>query len=214
MKYQIVPVTPFQQNCSIIWCEKTKLAAVVDPGGDIQRIQQQLDSQGLTIEKILLTHGHIDHVGGAKLLSDATNVPIIGPHEDDEFWLSSLADQSKHFGFLPVAPFTPHQYLQAGDIVTVGEQSLQVLHCPGHTPGHIVFYSEKDKLAWVGDVIFKGSIGRTDFPQSSHTDLIASITQILWPLGRDVNFIPGHGPISSFGIEREQNPFVADQLFS
>jgi len=213
MKYQIVPVTPFQQNCSIIWCEKSKLAAVVDPGGDINRIEQQLEHHGLTLEKILLTHGHIDHVGGAKALSESTGVSIIGPHKDDEYWLSSLPDQSKHFGILPVEGFTPHQYLNAGDTVSVGEQSLQVLHCPGHTPGHIVFFSAQDKLAWVGDVLFKGSIGRTDFPMSSHNDLIESITTVLWPLGRDVTFIPGHGPISNFGAEREQNPFVADQLF-
>ncbi|QYJ91560.1 MBL fold metallo-hydrolase [Shewanella halotolerans] len=214
MKYQIVPVTPFQQNCSIIWCEKTKQAAVVDPGGDIERIQQQLAHHDLTLEKILLTHGHIDHVGGAKALADAAGVPIIGPHKDDAFWLETLPQQSKHFGFLPVAAFEPAQYLVSGDRVTVGEQSLEVLHCPGHTPGHIVFYSEADKLAWVGDVLFKGSIGRTDFPQSSHTDLINSITQVLWPLGREVSFIPGHGPISTFGAERQQNPFVADQLLN
>ncbi|MCG9736964.1 MBL fold metallo-hydrolase [Shewanella insulae] len=214
MKYQIVPVTPFQQNCSIIWCEKTKQAAVVDPGGDIERIQQQLAHHGLTLEKILLTHGHIDHVGGAKALADAAGVPIIGPHKDDAFWLETLAQQSKHFGFLPVAAFEPAQYLSSGDRVTVGEQTLEVLHCPGHTPGHIVFYSEVDKLAWVGDVLFKGSIGRTDFPQSSHQDLIRSITQVLWPLGREVSFIPGHGPVSTFGAERQQNPFVADQLLN
>ncbi|KIO35584.1 MBL fold metallo-hydrolase [Shewanella sp. cp20] len=214
MKYQIVPVTPFQQNCSIIWCEKTKLAAVVDPGGDIERIQQQLTHHGLTLEKILLTHGHIDHVGGAKALADATGVPIIGPHKDDAFWLETLPQQSKHFGFMPVAAFAPAQYLCSGDRVSVGEQTLEVLHCPGHTPGHIVFYSEPDKLAWVGDVLFKGSIGRTDFPQSSHQALIHSITQVLWPLGREVSFIPGHGPVSTFGAERQQNPFVADQLLN
>ncbi len=214
MKYQIVPVTPFQQNCSIIWCEKTKLAAVVDPGGDIERIQQQLEQNGLTIEKILLTHGHIDHVGGAKVLSQVTGVPIVGPHKDDQFWLDSLTDQSKHFGFLPVEAFSSDQYLQQGDTVTVGEQTLQVLHCPGHTPGHVVFFSAQDKLAWVGDVLFKGSVGRTDFPQSNHQDLINSITKVLWPLGRDVTFVPGHGPISNFDIERQQNPFVADQLFN
>ncbi|QLE85961.1 MBL fold metallo-hydrolase [Shewanella sp. Scap07] len=213
MKYQIVPVTPFQQNCSIIWCEKTKQAAVIDPGGDSERIEAQLAQLGLTLDKILLTHGHIDHVGGAIALSQRSQAKIIGPHKSDEFWLDSLPDQSKHFGFPLVNAFAPHQFLNHGDSVDVGEQSLQVLHCPGHTPGHIVFFSADAQIAWVGDVIFRGSIGRTDFPQSNHNDLINSITQVLWPLGREVTFVPGHGPISTFAEEREQNPFVADQLF-
>lgn len=212
MKYQIIPVTPFQQNCSLIWCEKTKRAAVVDPGGNIDRIQNEVTKLGLVLDKIILTHGHIDHVGGAKALAQAANVPIIGPHIADKFWIENLPKQSQNFGFPHCDAFEPDQYLQDGDNVQVGEQSLSVLHCPGHTPGHIALFSAKSKLAWVGDILFRSSIGRTDFPQSNHQDLIHSITEKLWPLGVDVEFIPGHGPISTFGEEREHNPFVADQL--
>ncbi|MCS6160638.1 MBL fold metallo-hydrolase [Shewanella baltica] len=212
MKYQIIPVTPFQQNCSLIWCEKTKRAAVVDPGGNIDRIQNEVTKLGLVLDKIILTHGHIDHVGGAKALAQATNVPIIGPHIADKFWIDNLPKQSQNFGFPHCDAFEPDQYLQDGDNVQVGEQSLSVLHCPGHTPGHIALFSAQSKLAWVGDILFRSSIGRTDFPQSNHQDLIHSITEKLWPLGVDVEFIPGHGPMSTFGEEREHNPFVADQL--
>ncbi|MCB2383838.1 MBL fold metallo-hydrolase [Shewanella sp. SR1] len=212
MKYQIIPVTPFQQNCSLIWCEKTKRAAVVDPGGNIDRIQNEVTKLGLVLDKIILTHGHIDHVGGAKALAQAANVPIIGPHIADKFWIENLPKQSQNFGFPHCDAFEPDQYLQDGDNVQVGEQSLSVLHCPGHTPGHIALFSAQSKLAWVGDILFRSSIGRTDFPQSNHQDLIHSITEKLWPLGVDVEFIPGHGPMSTFGEEREHNPFVADQL--
>ncbi|WP_144206787.1 MBL fold metallo-hydrolase [Shewanella donghaensis] len=212
MKYQIIPVTPFQQNCSVIWCEKTKLAAVVDPGGDIDRIVTEVNKLGLTLEKILLTHGHIDHVGGAKNLSNQLNIPIIGPHIADKFWLEGLAKQSQNFGFPHIDSFEPTEYLAEGDEVTIGEQQLAVLHCPGHTPGHIVFHSAESNLAWVGDVLFRSSIGRTDFPQSDHQQLIHSITQKLWPLGEKISFIPGHGPMSTFEDERQHNPFVADQL--
>ncbi|ABS08885.1 MBL fold metallo-hydrolase [Shewanella baltica] len=212
MKYQIIPVTPFQQNCSLMWCEKTKRAAVVDPGGNIDRIQNEVTKLGLVLDKIILTHGHIDHVGGAKALAQATNVPIIGPHIADKFWIDNLPKQSQNFGFPHCDAFEPDQYLQDGDNVQVGEQSLSVLHCPGHTPGHIALFSAQSKLAWVGDILFRSSIGRTDFPQSNHQDLIHSITEKLWPLGVEVEFIPGHGPISTFGEEREHNPFVADQL--
>ncbi|GAA0781986.1 MULTISPECIES: MBL fold metallo-hydrolase [Pseudomonadati] len=212
MKYQIIPVTPFQQNCSVIWCETTLKAAVVDPGGDIERVLTEVNKLGLTVEKVLLTHGHIDHVGGANKLALHLNVPIIGPHIADKFWLDSLPKQSQNFGFPAVEVFAPNQYLTDGEEVNVGEQSLSVIHCPGHTPGHIVFYSKVSGIAWVGDVLFRSSIGRTDFPQSNHQDLVNSITQKLWPLGNHVSFIPGHGPMSTFAEEREHNPFVADQL--
>lgn len=214
MKYQIIPVTQFQQNCSLIWCDKTKAAAVVDPGGNMERILAEVEKLGVKLEKVLLTHGHIDHVGAAKELSEHAGIPIIGPHKADRFWLDNLAKQSQHFGFVHCEPFAPTQYLESGDTVILGSLTLEVLHCPGHTPGHIVFFSASSSTAWVGDVLFHGSIGRTDFPQSNHQDLIHSITKVLWPLGRDVEFIPGHGPISTFGTERDQNPFVADQLFS
>ncbi|ACA87227.1 MBL fold metallo-hydrolase [Shewanella woodyi] len=213
MKYQIIPVTPFQQNCSLVWCDETMKAAVIDPGGDIDRILSEVKKLGVSLEKVFLTHGHIDHVGGAKQLSEQLNIPIIGPHKADIFWLDNLVEQSQHFGLKACEPFTSTQYLEDGDSVTIGNLTLQVLHCPGHTPGHVVFFCEKAKTAWVGDVLFHGSVGRTDFPQSNHDDLILSITKKLWPLGRDVEFIPGHGPISTFGSERDQNPFVADQLF-
>ncbi|MCL1113649.1 MBL fold metallo-hydrolase [Shewanella basaltis] len=213
MKYQIIPVTPFQQNCSVIWCDKTLKAAVVDPGGDIDRILAEITKLGLSVDKILLTHGHIDHVGGAASLAANLSVPIIGPHEADKFWLDNLVKQSQNFGFARAEAFEPTQYLKEGDVVTIGEQTVNVLHCPGHTPGHIVFFNAQSALAWVGDVLFRGSIGRTDFPQSNHQDLLHSITTKLWPLGKNVSFIPGHGPMSTFAEERQHNPFVADQLF-
>lgn len=213
MKYQIIPVTPYQQNCSLIWCNNTMKAAVIDPGGDLERILAEVKKLGVTVEKVLLTHGHIDHVGAAKRLADHLGITILGPHRDDSFLLETLPDQSSDFGFPPCEVLVPGEYLEDGSSVTVGEQTLKVIHCPGHTPGHVAFYSETDKRAWVGDVLFHGSVGRTDFPRSSHQDLIDSITKKLWPLGREVEFVPGHGPISTFGNERDQNPFVADQLF-
>ncbi|MFQ6371767.1 MBL fold metallo-hydrolase [Shewanella sp. YIC-542] len=212
MKYQIIPVTPFQQNCSLIWCEQTLKAAVVDPGGNIDRILDAVREHGLTLEKILLTHGHIDHVGGAAQLATEQQLPIIGPHEADNMWLAQLPAQSQKFGFPVSEAFVPDQYLQDGDEVTVGNSVLKVFHCPGHTPGHVVFWSAVDKLAWVGDVLFRGSIGRTDFPGSDYAALIDSISHKLWPLGAETRFIPGHGPMSTFAEERQSNPFVADQL--
>ncbi|MBT1446453.1 MBL fold metallo-hydrolase [Shewanella sp. JM162201] len=212
MKYQIIPVTPFQQNCTLLWCETTLKAAVVDPGGNLERIYAAIEQLGVTLDKILLTHGHIDHVGAAAKLADETGVAIEGPHSDDSFWLENLPRQSQNFGFAHCDAFEPARYLEEGETVSVGDCSLEVIHCPGHTPGHIVLFNREAKLALVGDVLFRGSIGRTDFPGSNHSALIHSITQKLWPLGNDVAFIPGHGTMSTFAEERAHNPFVADQL--
>jgi len=213
MKFSIIPVTPFQQNCTLIWCEVTGRAAVVDPGGDLDRILAKVDEKGVQLEKILLTHAHIDHAGGTHELATLKGLPIEGPQRGDLFWIESLAQQSQMFGFPQVAGFTPDRWLEDGDSVTVGEQRLQVLHCPGHTPGHVVFFHEKSRLALVGDVLFQGSIGRTDFPRGNHQQLIDSIRNKLFPLGDDVTFIPGHGPLSTFGEERRSNPFVSDRRY-
>ncbi|BDM63895.1 MBL fold metallo-hydrolase [Shewanella sp. NFH-SH190041] len=213
MKYVIIPVTPYQQNCTLMWCENTNKAAVVDPGGNLERIIEAVERHGVTVDKVLLTHGHLDHVGAAKQLAHHYGVEIIGPHEGDQFLLDDLPHQCQSFGFPPCEAFVPDHYLQDGDEVAVGDIRLQVLHCPGHTPGHIVFFNQDANMAWVGDVLFRGSIGRTDFPGSNHGQLLNAITTKLWPLGTDVAFIPGHGPGSTFGEERKHNPFVADQLF-
>ncbi len=210
IKYQIVPVTAFEQNCTVLWCDKTKKSAVVDPGGDLDRIVSVLKREGLSLEKILLTHAHIDHAGGTAELVKQFGVPIEGPHKEDKFWIDSLPQQSQMFGFPKVETFTPDRWLVGGDKVTVGESSFDVVHCPGHTPGHVVFFNSESQLALVGDVLFNGGIGRTDFPKGDHATLIKSIKERLWPLGNDVSFIPGHGPMSTFGQERRTNPFVAD----
>lgn len=210
MKYKTIPVTAYQQNCSLIWCEYTNKAALIDPGGDIEVLLAQVDALGLQLEKILLTHGHLDHVGGAKQIATRFEVPIIGPHQADAFWLQSLSKQAEMFGFLHADAFEPDQWLAQGDVVSVGDESLSVLHCPGHTPGHVVFYNEIDGIAFVGDVLFQGSIGRTDFPQGDYGQLIASIKETLLPLGDGVVFVPGHGPMSSLGHERTNNPFLQD----
>jgi len=210
MKYAIIPVTPFEQNCTLIWCESTNKAAVVDPGGDIARITAKISELDLQLEKILLTHAHIDHAGGTAELAASAQVPIEGPHIEDKFWIDGLPQQSQMFGFPSVEVFDPDRWLVDGDQITVGNEKLQVLHCPGHTPGHVVFFSETEQLALVGDVLFQGSIGRTDFPKGDHPTLISSIREKLFPLGDEVAFIPGHGPMSTFGQERRTNPFVSD----
>lgn len=206
----IVPVTPFAQNCTILVCETTREAAVVDPGGEVDRIIAQLDALQVKPTKILLTHAHIDHAGGTADLARRLQLTIEGPHEGDLFWIEGLPKQSAMFGFPDVEVFTPDRWLVDGDTVTVGNTTLQVIHAPGHTPGHVVFYSPDDRLALVGDVLFNGSIGRTDFPQGNHQQLIESIRGKLFPLGDDIEFICGHGPNSTFGAERRSNPFVAD----
>lgn len=212
LRAAIVPVTPFEQNCSLLWCTKTMRGVLVDPGGDLDRLKLAISRAGITVEKLLITHGHMDHCGMAGVLARDLGVPIEGPHQDDLFWIESLDDPSKRYG-LDGESFTPDRWLHDGDTVTFGEVEMQVIHCPGHTPGHVVFFHEPTRLAVVGDVLFQGSIGRTDFPKGNHGDLIASITERLWPLGNDVTFIPGHGPTSTFGHERLTNPFVADAKY-
>jgi len=211
IKLGIIPVTPFEQNCSILVCQETGDAAVVDPGGDIDQILDGVKRLGGTVKKILLTHGHLDHCAGAKDLSEQLGVPIEGPQIDEQFWLDQLPEQTIRFGFGNAVAFTPTRWLEEGDHVQVGNIDLEVLHCPGHTPGHVVFFSIEDRIAFVGDVLFAGSIGRTDFPRGNHADLIMAIKTKLWPLGDDVEFVPGHGPMSTFGKERQTNPYVGDQ---
>lgn len=211
-QFEIVPVTPFQQNCSIIWCDETKQAALVDPGGDIQLLKDKVQQLGLTVTKLILTHGHLDHVGGTELLAKEWAVPVIGPHKEDAFWLQGLPSQSQMFGFPLTEAFDPDQWLNDGDTISVGNQTLSVYHTPGHTPGHVILFNDEAKVAFVGDVLFKGGIGRTDFPKGDYQTLINSIKGKLWPLGNDVAFVPGHGPMSTFGHERASNPFVADEM--
>ncbi len=208
MKYRIIPVTPFQQNCTLLWCENTKKAAVVDPGGDLDRILKAVEEEGVTLEKIMLTHAHIDHAGGTAELAESVGLPIEGPHQGDQFWIDGMAQQCAMFNFPPCEGFTPDRWLSDGDKVQVGDSSFDVVHCPGHTPGHVVFYNKDDQMGLVGDVLFNGSIGRTDFPQGDHQELISSIKNKLFPLGEAVEFIPGHGPSSTFGVEMQSNPFV------
>lgn len=210
MKYLVIPVTPYQQNCSLVWCETQGKAALVDPGGDMDRLMAVVARQGVNLEKILLTHGHLDHVGAAGRLSDELGLPIIGPHQQDAFLFESLAEQARMFGFPATQAFLPDQWLNDGDRVDIGKVSLSVIHCPGHTPGHVVFVNEADRLAFVGDVLFNGSVGRTDFPRGNHRDLVHSIREKLFPLGDDMHFVPGHGPMGTFGQERRTNPFVGD----
>ncbi|MAU40347.1 MAG: hypothetical protein CMF31_01880 [Kordiimonas sp.] len=214
LKAAIVPVTPFAQNCTILWDDATMTGAAVDPGGDIAAVIKAAEDNKVTLEKILLTHGHLDHAGGAAELKELQNLPIIGPERGDQFWLEGIEAQGKEYGFAGARSCVPDQWLKDGDQVTVGQLTLDVIHCPGHTPGHVVFYHEPSKVALVGDVLFQGSIGRTDFPKGNHADLIASIRNKLFPLGDDITFVSGHGPLSTFGQERETNPFVSDAAVS
>jgi hydroxyacylglutathione hydrolase len=208
MGYTTLPVTSFEQNCSLVWCDATMEAAVIDPGGDEQLIIDAVSEHRLNLEKVILTHGHLDHVGGTAGIAGHYGIPVIGPHEDDAFLLEMLEQQAQMFGFSKPRHFTPDQWLQHGDEILVGERTLQVLHCPGHTPGHIVLYDKQHQLLFAGDVLFRGAIGRTDFPRGNHQQLIESIQQRLWPLPDDVTVLPGHGPQTTIGIERASNPFV------
>mgnify|MGYP000524809710 CR=1 FL=1 len=213
MKCFIVPVTAYEQNCSVLICEQTHKAAVVDPGGDLQKIIDVLEKEGAELEKVLLTHGHMDHCAIADDVRQRFSVPIEGPEKADAFWIDKLPEWCKMSNFPHADAFVPDRWLEGGDEVTFGNQRLQVIHCPGHTPGHVVFYHPELKLALVGDVLFKGSIGRTDFPMGDHDALINGIREKLWPLGDQVTFVPGHGPTSTFGEERATNPFVADARY-
>lgn len=210
----IAPVTPLAQNCTIVWCAKTRKAAIIDPGGEVPRLLQALKDNDLTLEKIWITHGHLDHAGGTAALKAATGAPIEGPHRDDAFWIDQMDADGARWGMPEARAFTPDRWLENGDVVTLGETEFEVYHCPGHTPGHVVFFHRQARFAQVGDVLFQGSIGRTDFPRGNHQDLIDAITGKLWPLGDDVRFVCGHGPMSSFGAERRTNPFVADQVLA
>ncbi|MCL2020668.1 MAG: MBL fold metallo-hydrolase [Betaproteobacteria bacterium] len=210
MRYQIVPVTPLEQNCTLLWCEETRAAAIVDPGGDAERIIAAVAAEKLKPALALITHGHFDHAGAAREIADHFAIPVMGPHERDLFWLERIFEVGQSYGIAGGRSFKPEQWLGDGDRIHFGKEELEVLHCPGHTPGHVVFYHRASRLLLVGDVLFQGSIGRTDFPGSKHTDLIASIREKLFPLGDDVRFIPGHGPMSVLGYERQYNPFVGD----
>ncbi len=208
LKYLTVPVTPFAQNCSIVWCDQTMDAAIIDPGGDLERLLAEIKRLGVNLKAIWLTHAHIDHAGGTAELASRLSLPIIGPHPGDQFWIDGMPQQGKMFGFPHCEPFTPTRWLADGDVVQVGRCQLKVRHCPGHTPGHVVFHSPEAQRVFVGDVLFRGSIGRTDFPQGDHEQLIGSIRERLWPMGDSTVFIPGHGPEGTLGEERQFNPYV------
>ena len=210
LRATVIPVTPFAQNCSIVWDDATGRGAVIDPGGDLDRVLAAADEEGVTLEKILLTHAHIDHAGATAELARLRGLPIEGPHPGDRFWIEQLPQQGAMFGLGKSESFEPTRWLGHGDVVTVGDLPLEVLHCPGHTPGHVVFFDRGARVAFVGDELFAGSIGRTDFPGGDYATLIRAIRENLFPLGDDIRFVPGHGPMSTFGEERRSNPFVGD----
>ena len=212
LQYETLAVTAFAQNCSILWCDQTLEGAVIDPGGDVPQILAVAARHRVVIKQLLITHGHVDHCAAAAELAGQLDIPIVGPHPADQFWIDALPQAAASYGFPPAQSFTTDRWLHDGDTVTVGQCSLTVRHCPGHTPGHVVFYSAEAKRAFVGDVLFAGSMGRTDFPQGDHDTLVASIRTRLWPMGDDTVFIPGHGPESTFGRERRSNPYVADGI--
>lgn len=211
IKVVIIPVTPLQQNCTLMWCEESRTGAVIDPGGEVDKIIDAINETGITIEHILLTHGHFDHIGGAMDLSERLGVSITGPHKEDEFITRAVVSTGEMYGVPGGRDLVGNAWLEEGDKITFGSVTLDVLHTPGHTPGHIVFYNAAGKVAQVGDVLFKGAIGRTDFARGDLDTLISSITKKLWPLGADVTFIPGHGPTSTFGEERATNAYVSDK---
>jgi glyoxylase-like metal-dependent hydrolase (beta-lactamase superfamily II) len=206
----VIPVTPFQQNTSLVWCTRTRRAAFVDPGGEVPRLLAAAKQAEVTVEKIMLTHGHLDHAGAATALAEHFQAPIEGPHRDEDWLLADIPNQSAKWGMPEARACTPDRWLGDGDTVQLGDTSFDVIHCPGHTPGHVVFFQKEARFALVGDVIFRGSIGRTDFPRGNFDDLVHSIRAKLFPLGDDVRFLPGHGDMSTFGWERKTNPYVSD----
>jgi hydroxyacylglutathione hydrolase len=210
VKLAILPVTPFQQNCSLVVCEQTNRAALIDAGGEADRLLAAVAKTGATLEKLLVTHGHIDHCGAIAEIAERAGVPIEGPQREDAFWIDGIEAQARNFGVPGARRFTPDRWLEGGDTVTVGALTFEVRHCPGHTPGHVIFADRAHGIAFVGDVLFQGSVGRTDFPRGDFATLVRSITEQLWPLGDDMRFVPGHGPMSTFGDERRDNPFVGD----
>ncbi len=212
MKVAIVPVTPFRQNACVIWDPETMVGALTDPGGDKERILEVAEKHGVTIQKILVTHGHLDHAGAVADLSEQLEIPVEGPQKEETFWIDRMDEQGDRYGFEGARSFTPDRWLEDGDEVTVGGMTLGVRHCPGHTPGHVIFFHEPSRIAIVGDVLFHGSVGRTDFPRGNHHQLITSIREKLWPLGDDMTFVPGHGGTSTFGNERMSNPYCADMV--
>ncbi len=210
LKVKILPVTPFKQNCTLVWCSETMQGAVIDAGGEVDVILAAIKQYGVTVEKILITHGHLDHAGGAAELSEALDIPIIGPQKEDKFWIDQIPENCRAYGLPEGRVFHPDQWLEGGDQVSFGNITMDVYFCPGHTPGHVIFHEKNAKFAFVGDVLFKGSIGHTDFPRGDHATLLSSIREQLWPLGDDTRFISGHGDISSFGVERATNPLCRD----
>ncbi len=212
LEIRVIPTTPLQQNTSMIWSIETMEGVFVDPGGDIDKLMGAAEQFGVNIKQVWLTHGHMDHAGAAKAVKDITGAEIIGPHKDDQWLLDEIESSGARYGITDGQNVTPDRYLEDGDELELGGIKFGVAHCPGHTPGHVVIYNESGALAFVGDVLFRGSIGRTDFPRGNHQQLIDSITGKLWPLGKDIRFVPGHGPMSTFGQERTDNPFVADAV--
>lgn len=208
LKVQIVPVTPFAQNCSIIWDDESLEAVIVDAGGEADKLQQIVQQLGVKVIALWNTHAHIDHIGAVGELARIWQIPVIGPHRDDEFWVAMLADIAQKYGFAIPEPVQVTQWLNGGDVVKLGQHSFEVRFAPGHTPGHVMFYNDEYKILWAGDVLFKGSIGRTDFPKSNHQQLLDSIQRECLSLDDDVQFIAGHGEMSTIGYERKYNPFL------
>lgn len=208
MKVVVIPVTPYQQNCSLVICEVTKKAAIIDPGGEVERILSAVKNHNVIVDKIILTHGHLDHVGGTEALAETLNIPVIGPEKEDAFWLNELEQQSKMFGFPKATSFLPTQWLEEGDHVEVGNIKLSVLHIPGHTPGHITLFDAVSKQIIVGDILFNGAVGRSDFPRGNHQQLISGIKQKLLTLPEETVVFPGHGPTTTIGREKISNPYL------